>query len=131
MTVKPIDSDLLMHETPLEEIKLDGTSVTIWLDDVNGKRKRLLFQPCQAFRSTTEDCADFSFLDGLHNGFPWKRYERPVYEVVWSLWIEELRRSLIVPDDDFLKKAHHYILHLGKSVVEIVAWGVEISDAAD
>ena len=129
MTVQTIENDLLIHETPLESIQLDGTSVTVCLDDADGKRKRLLFRPYQAFRSTSEDCADFSFLDGLHNGFPWKRYERPVYEVIDSPWIRDLRQSLAVPNDDFLEKSHHYVIHLGKNVVEIISWNVEIADA--
>ena len=116
---KKVHEELIVHETPLEEIRIDSNSVTVELDDIDEKRRKICFRPFQAVRVTTMDCTD---LDAV----PYTRY---LWERMDSSWICSLEKQLLESEstDNFLKKSKHFILDLGDNLLEIIAWNAEIS----
>lgn len=123
-----IDRELKIHECPCEKIYVDEGSIKIVIDDIYENSKSLIFQPYQAIRITTVDCADLSGIDSCSDMFTTGKYQRYLLEETESTWIPQLRKNLFDPDDDFLIKARHFVLHLGDNLVEIIAWNVDISD---
>lgn len=123
-----IDKELMIHETPLEKFYINEDSIKIVIDDICEKSKSLIFKPYQAIKITTVDCADLSFIDSCPDLFSSGIYQRYLLEETESLWITKLRETLVNPNDDFLIRSRHFILHLGDNLVEIVAWNVEIFD---
>ncbi len=123
-----VNRDLMIHECPLEKFYVDEESIKIVIDDIDENSKSLIFQPYQAIRITAVDCADLSMIDSCADVFASGRYQRYLLEETESSWIPELRKALANPDDDFLIKSRHFVLHLGDNLVEIVAWNVNISD---
>lgn len=124
--LKRTNDSLVIHETPLAEIRLDGHSLTVELDDTNEKRRKIRFHPYQAVRITTKDCVDLSsivtpqtIIDG--------KYQRYLWECVDSSWIDSLEHSLADNTDNFLQKSKHFILDLGDDLLEVIAWNTEIS----
>ena len=123
-----IDKELMIHETPLEKFYINEDSIKIVIDDICEKSKSLIFKPYQAIKITTVDCADLSFINSCPDLFSSGIYQRYLLEETESLWITKLRETLVNPNDDFLIRSRHFILHLGDNLVEIVAWNVEIFD---
>ena len=79
-TLKRINDSFAIHETPLAEIQLDGSSLTVELDDTDEKRRKIHFYPYQAVRITTKDCVDLSdiitpetIIDGRYLRYLWER----------------------------------------------------------
>ena len=122
------DKDLVIHEVPIEKICVSEGSIKIVVDDITEKRKNIIFKPYQAVKITTVDCADLSFVDSCPDMFASGTYKRYLLEKTESSWIPKLKESLADPNDDFLNKSRHFILHLGDNLVEIVAWDVNISE---
>lgn len=122
-----VDSEWVMHETPLETIQMSGGTIQILADDIHEKRIRLVFQPYQAVKITTVDCADRSVLESCPEVFGSGVYQRYLLEETESRWIPALRESLADPEDDFLDRSRHFVLHLGDNLVEIAAWDVRAS----
>lgn len=123
-----IDRNLKIHECPLEKFYVAKGSIKIVIDDIYENSKSLIFQPYQAIRITSVDCADLSIIDSCADVFATGKYQRYLLEETESTWIPKLRETLVDPDDDFLIKSRHFVLHLGDNLVEIVAWNVNISN---
>lgn len=121
-----VNNELIIHETPLEKINIDENSIEIMLDDQFLQRRRLFFKPFQAIRITTEDCCDRSLLYQMVDLGMRECYKRFIFEETESPWIAQLQESLVWPEDNFLLKSKHFILHAGHSLIEIVAWSIKI-----
>lgn len=117
MLIKRMTDLLVAHTVPLEEIHIDLTSITVELDDINGKRRTVFFRPFQAVRVTTIDCVDLEVYGG---------YRGYLLECIDSPWIEDLQAQLVDSEDNFLEKSKHFIMDLGDNLLEIVAWSVNI-----
>ena len=92
-------------------------SLTVQVDD-DEWLIAFTFSPYQGLRLTTEDC------------FLWPEdvlYERPLFEMVDSPWIEELKAGLKVNDSSatFMDEAHHFLIPARQNVIEVVAWNVK------
>lgn len=133
-----VEPRLRIHEVPLEKIHVDAHSVAIELDDENEARWRLYFAPIQAVRITTEDCicnldiakeiweGNVGFPDG---DWPQSHYRRYLMEKADSPWIHQLRDALrqSCATDNFTQKSHHYVMHVGDNLWEIVSRQAEIT----
>jgi len=118
-----VASDLMeINVTPLEEIKLSPTELSIEFDDSDEVRWRASFSPYQAFRVTTIDCIETEPF--LFNG------KRPfhILEITDSTWINELRLTLARKDAtaNFLDMAHHYVFPFQDIIIEVVAWELKL-----
>jgi hypothetical protein len=107
-----------INVTPLEEIKMNTTDITIEFDDSEEMRWMASFRPYQAFRVTTIDCIETESF--MING----RRPFQILEVPQSAWLNELRLALTKKDAsaNFLDKAYHYVFPFQDIVVEVVAW---------
>ena len=124
--LKKANDSLIIHETPLAEIRSGPHSLIVELDDVNEQRKKICFHPYQAVKITTKDCVNLSSIitpETLLDG----KYCRCLWECVNSRWISSLKRQLADSSDNFLKKSKHYILDLGDNLLEVVAWNADVS----
>ena len=112
----------ILNTAPLAEIRVKGWRISVFLDDSNGKRFEIAFDTYQAMRLITEDCylvpEDVSFS------------RRTIVEVLNSNWIDELKANLSSVDIDanFLDRSRHFILPLGDSFLEVVAWTLIMPD---
>lgn len=118
MRVEIASKQFELHETPLEQISVSGSSIQVTFDDTEERRWKLKFCPYQGLKITTIDCAATSLfvIDGkcaLH-----------LLEVFESPWIKELSDVLIQRDQtgDFMLRAHHYAIPCQDNIIEIVAW---------
>ncbi len=129
-----VEPRLQIHEVPLENIHVTSNSVTIELDDESEARWRLHFMPIQAVRITTEDCMYnldiIKEIDNREACYPDGHYVRYLIEKVDSPWIKQLRAALYEDQAtyDFTEKSHHYVMHVGDNLWEIVSWEVEITE---
>jgi len=118
MRVEIASKQVKLHETPLEEILVLGSSIEVTFDDTEETRWKLTFRPYQGLKVTTIDCAATSLfiIDG----------KRPQYllEAFESSWVKELSDSLKQRDrtGDFMSHAHHYIIPCQDNIIEVVAW---------
>lgn len=122
MRFQPVEGVPKLEGTPLPEVKVESSCVSVELDDESEKRIRLVFKPYQALRMTTADCY---IPPGSLSIIP-----KVVVEVVGSNWIDELRANLGKIDEgaDFMDKAHHYLVPLQDDFLEVVAWGIDVKD---
>lgn len=108
----------MINETPLEEINIKNSRVTIIFDDAFEKRRKVSFSPYQGVKATTIDCMNIHQF--LMNG------KKPcnMLEVIDSPWISILKKNLIKHDytADFLEKAHHYVIPFQDTILEIISW---------
>ena len=54
--VTTVNKKLLIHDVPLDEIKLNEKGLIIELDDINEERWELVFRPFQDIKITGYDC---------------------------------------------------------------------------
>ncbi|THF82729.1 hypothetical protein [Cohnella fermenti] len=123
MQVKVIDTGFYIHNTPLEQVQLEGAKIVVNVDDTDEQRWRLVFSPYQALRVTTIDCIDIApFLIN-------DKKSNQVLEVIDSDWINLLRITLKNTDSSasFLDKSKHYIIPLQDNVIEIISWDLYIA----
>lgn len=114
-------SEVEIHVTPLEEVTINTTDISIEFDDSEEVRWKASISPYQAFRVTTVDCIETeSFLIGGKRPFN-------ILEVTQSDWLDELKSVLAEkdPSANFLEKAHHYVFPFQDILVEIVGWQIK------
>ena len=87
--------------------------VEVEADDADERRLRFGFDTYQAVRVRS--------IDLVPRG-PGEFTPFSVVEVENSPWIEQLRSDLVDESADFLDRSHHWFLHAGDDVVEVVAW---------
>jgi hypothetical protein len=125
MKLEPVPGIPKLETTPLAEVKVASSRVTVDLDDEEENRIQLAFDPYQAVRMVTADCyippGDLSIIPKV------------VVEVTGSTWLDELRANVREIDQgaDFMDKAHHYMVPLQDDFLEVVAWGVELKSLND
>ncbi|TVX92192.1 hypothetical protein [Paenibacillus agilis] len=110
--------EIELHVTPLEEVKINTTEISIEFDDSDEVRWRATICPYQGFRVTTIDCIETELF--MING------KRPfhILEVKESEWLNKLKLTLAEKDAtaDFLEKAHHYVFPFQDIIIEVVCW---------
>lgn len=116
--LRVVNSEIEIHETPLEKVVVDFPELSIYFDDINENRWKIVFKPFQGVKLTTIDCFGVNSLliDGVYKKF--------ILEDTESKWIQTLKQELKLNDDtaDFMKKSHHYIFPFQDNIIE-VAWG--------
>ena len=70
MGISVVLPEIEIHTTPLEELFIDSNSITIFFDDINENRYKMIAEPYQAINITTIDCAsseyyNFCYRDGI------------------------------------------------------------------
>lgn len=122
MSTLVTDAGFIIHETPLERLEVNQTSVLASFDTRSNGRISVQFKPFQAMKIITIDCYHIEKI--LVND----KFTRCLLEVRPSLWIEELRSVLSNKDRfaNFLDKAHHYILPFQDNILEVVSWEYEV-----
>jgi hypothetical protein len=122
MIIVPVKNIPRLHTTPLASVQVNDSQVIVDVDEEREKRFRLVFTPYQAMRMITADC--YYLPDG---GAP---LPNTVMEVLHSCWIEELTKSLKQVDETatFMGKARHFIIPLQENFLEVVAWGISVSE---
>ena len=107
-----------LHESQQPRVTVDPPDVAVEAIDADERRVTLTFSTYQAVRVRTIDV--LRKTPDTFRAFA-------VVEVADSPWIEELRAALAVVDEtaDFLDRAHHWMLHAGDAVVEVVAWELD------
>lgn len=118
MEIKIVNTGFMINETPLEEINIKNSRVTIIFDDDFEKRRKVSFCPYQGVKVTTIDCINANLF--LING----KRSFNMLEVSDSQWLIILKENLRKHDymADFLEKAHHYVLIFQDTMLEIIAW---------
>ncbi len=104
-----------LHEAQRPRITVHSPLVEVEADDADEHVLRFSFDVYQAVRVRSIDL--FVPPDGEFKPFR-------VVEVERSPWIEELRADLAQVNHtaDFLDSSHHWLIHCGDDVVEVVAW---------
>lgn len=122
---KILDSSIAIHTTPLEKIEFND-NLTITFDDEKFNRITKKFINVLSYKVTYEDVWDHDFMceeafykDEEGNG----RYRRCIYELLDSKWLEELKHNYEEVDAGIFERSvyHHYILHLGDNILEVIA----------
>ena len=115
---------LFINEVPLERFYTKDKDLIIEMDDINEKRRKLVFKNYQAIKILFTDYydVDYYFCDEAldQKGV----YQRHVLEKVESEWIEEIKRGFnLNHHGEFDEKniMHHYILDLGDFLYEIIS----------
>ena len=123
MKLVPLEGLPRLHATPLPETRIWDGRVAIEVDSEGEERLRLLFSPFQAARVTTADC----FL--VPGGSPLSPGR--IYEVVGSVWIEELKTALRKIDCDatFLSSSRHFLVPAQDDFIEVVSWSIHCEPA--
>ena len=125
MKTKIIDSNIVIHSTPLEKITFD-VYLIVTFDDVNANRITKKFINVVGFKVVDEDvwsydymCNEAFYTDKNGN----ERYMRYIYELLDSEWIDELRKNSEEQDSEIFEEKiyHHYILMLGDKILEVIA----------
>ncbi|URN93492.1 MAG: hypothetical protein NAG76_16875 [Candidatus Pristimantibacillus lignocellulolyticus] len=113
-----VNEKLKINVTPLEELQMDPTNISLYFDDSEEVRWKVDICPYQAVRVTTIDCIDT--VDYLVNG----TRSFNILEVIDSNWVKLLKQTLSEIDEtaNFLDKSHHYVFPFQDLVVEIVCW---------
>ena len=124
--VTTVNKKLVIHDVPLDEIKLNEKGLIIELDDINEERWELVFSPVQDIKITSYDCYGIENMLDSEDSFASGRYQRYLLEIKDSERIKELRTQLADPYDDFLVNSRHFYLDLRDNIVEIIAWNVEM-----
>ena len=126
MGISVVLPEIEIHTTPLEELFIDSTSITIFFDDINENRYKIIAEPYQAINITTIDCVSckeyynsFCYRDGI--------FHRHILQVENS----ELLCSLIkrTNDNQFLMNSKHYVLPLQDNLIEFLAYDFKIEKA--
>ncbi|WP_110953613.1 hypothetical protein [Anaerosinus massiliensis] len=118
MKIEVVNTGFKINETPLEEIDIKNSRVTVIFDDAFEKRRKISFCPYQGVKITTIDCVNVnSFLINGKRSFN-------MLEVADSQWLIILKENLRKNDytAEFLEKAHHYVLPFQDTMLEIIAW---------
>lgn len=120
--VRVVNEKLEINVTPLEEIQMNTTDITIQFDDVHEARWNARITPYQAFKVTTIDCIDT--VDLMINGM--RSFH--ILEVIHSEWMEQLKQTLATIDKsaNFLEKAHHYVFPFQDIIIEAVGWELKV-----
>lgn len=133
------NKNVQIHTTPLEDVRITGSKVSILFDDIHETRWCITFSPYQAVKVTTIDCIydgvinqifdiPDAFLEVNKSQNPFgKVYRKYLLEVLDSDYVQQLKRSVIDNSATFLEKARHFILPFQDNVIEIVAWNYELS----
>lgn len=123
MNVKVIIPEFEIHTTPLEEIVIDTTSITITLDDINEERYRIFVQPYQAINIVTIDCVvsrdyynEFCYRDG--------KYHRHILQIENSSYINALTERM--HGAKFMKELKHFVLPLQDNLIEFIAFDINL-----
>jgi hypothetical protein len=108
-----------IHRTPLARIAIDSQRVTLDVDDVTEQRARYVFEPLQAVRVVTADCANHTIKTVVNPG--------TIVELFDSEWIGDLKRNLSSTDESamFLETARHFAAHLQDEYLEVIAWQID------
>lgn len=124
MGISVVLPEIEIHTTPLEELFIDSNSITIFFDDINENRYKMIAEPYQAINITTIDCAsseyyNFCYRDGI--------FHRNILQVENS----ELLCSLIkrANEKQFLMNSKHYVLPLQDNLIEFLAYDIKIEKA--
>lgn len=124
MGISVVLPEIEIHTTPLEELFIDSSSITIFFDDINENRYKMIAEPYQAINITTIDCAsskyyNFCYRDGI--------FHRNILQVENS----ELLCSLIkrANEKQFLMNSKHYVLPLQDNLIEFLAYDIKIEKA--
>jgi hypothetical protein len=109
-----VDGVPRLHEAQRPRVTVRSPQVQVDADDADERVLRFSFDVYQAVRVRSIDV--FPRPDQFHAFH--------VVEVQRSPWIEELRAALAQVDHtaDFLDRSHHWLMHCGDDVVEVVAW---------
>lgn len=123
MNVKVIIPEFEIHTTPLEEIFIDTTSITITLDDINEERYRIFVQPYQAINIVAIDCVssrdyynEFCYRDG--------KYHRHILQIENSSYINSLTE--IMHGEKSTKELKHFVLPLQENLIEFIAYDIDL-----
>ena len=110
-----VDGVPRLHEAQRPRVTVRSPQVEVEADDAEERVLRFSFDVYQAVRVRSIDL--FVPPDGEFPAFH-------VVEVQRSPWIEELRADLAQVDHTahFLDRSHHWLMHCGDDVVEVVAW---------
>ena len=110
-----VDGVPQLHQAQRPRVVVRSPQVDVEADGADERALRFEFDVYQAARVRSIDL--FVPPDGEFKPFR-------VVEVLRSPWIEELRADLAQVNHtaDFLDRSHHWLLHCGDDVVEIVAW---------
>ena len=124
MGISVVLPEIEIHTTPLEELFIDSNSITIFFDDINENRYKMIAEPYQAINITTIDCTsseyyNFCYRDGI--------FHRNILQVENS----ELLCSLIkrANEKQFLMNSKHYVLPLQDNLIEFLAYDIKIEKA--
>ena len=124
MGISVVLPEIEIHTTPLEELFIDSNSITIFFNDINENRYKMIAEPYQAINITTIDCAsseyyNFCYRDGI--------FHRNILQVENS----ELLCSLIkrANEKQFLMNSKHYVLPLQDNLIEFLAYDIKIEKA--
>ena len=126
MGISVVLPEIEIHTTPLEELFIDSSSITIFFDDINENRYKMIAEPYQAINITTIDCVSckeyynsFCYRDGI--------FHRHILQVENS----ELLCSLIkrANEKHFLMDSKHYVLPLQDNLIEFLAYDIKIEKA--
>jgi hypothetical protein len=111
----PVEGVPELHEAQRPHVVVAPPQVKVEVDAADERRLRFEFDIYQAVRVRTID---------LFVAPPDVFRPRSVVEIEDSPWIAELRADLAQRDvtADFLDRSHHWLLHAGDGIVEVVAW---------
>lgn len=125
-TVKIIYPEFEIHTTPLEEVKIDSTSLQIMLDDIFEERYILYAKPYQAFKITTIDCVS---SHNYYNEFCYRNgiFHRHILQIENSDYISELKNAN--PSVDFLNSSKHFALLLQDNLIDIISYELVLEKA--
>lgn len=117
-----VDGVPQLHQAQRPRVTIRSPQVEVEADGADERVLRFSFDTYQAARVRSIDL--FVPPDGEFKPFR-------VVEVQRSPWIEELRADLAQVDHtaDFLDRSHHWLLHCGDDVVEVVAWEMTWAEA--
>ncbi len=112
----------LLHEAQRPHVVVAPPQVVVEADADSERRLRFDFDVYQAVRVRSIDL--FVAPPGVFQPFS-------VVEIEHSPWIGELWADLRQRDEtaDFLARSHHWLLHAGDGIVEVVAWEMTWSQA--
>ena len=122
MTYQPVEGFPALYGVPQPRVELRDRMAIVEVDDVvDGRARsiRIVFEPFQAVRITTEDCFIYEDEEGEED-----ESLEGLVEVVGSPWVEELTAALaqLNKTATFMNKARHFLITTRENVVEVVAW---------
>ncbi|MBQ7008251.1 MAG: hypothetical protein IJN05_03440 [Ruminococcus sp.] len=123
MDVNVIIPEFEIHTTPLEEIFIDTTSITIMLDDINEERYKIFVQPYCAINVVTIDCVssqkyynDFCYRNG--------KFHRHILQIDNSIYLNELLKKM--NNGQYINELKHYVLPLQDNLIEFISCDIKL-----